>query len=49
MFAIPLNFEVLIAQQDIVTQNIALRLDFLIIGLLQKFLDMIKILLAYNH
>ena len=43
------NFEVLITQIDFVVWDIALELDFFIVSLFLKFLDVVKTLLANNH
>ena len=44
-----LSFEVLTIQPDLVAQDIASRLDFFIVGLLLKFLGVVKILLANDY
>ena len=46
---IPLSFEVSTTQLDFIVKSIALKLDFLIVGLLLHFLCMIEVLLANNH
>ena len=47
--AIPLNFEMLTTQLDLVAQSIVLGLDYLIISLFLKFMDVVEILLVNNY
>ena len=46
---IPLSFEVFATQPDLVDRDIALRLDFLIVSSLLKFLGIVEILLVNGH
>ena len=48
-FIIPLNFELLITEQDFVTRGVVLRLDSLIMSLFLEFLGVMKVFLVNGH